>query len=148
MRRLHWKFYLAIVGTLMMFLVAIFIVWHAVSSPIGAAWGVESATRLTANLLVLKPRTAPDGELIDTLAYGLNADIVLVASDGRVQLAAMSSNFQFTDVELAQPGWHLSSNPTFGVRLDDGRLLVVHPHHRLLLHGLHLSFILIGVAAL
>jgi signal transduction histidine kinase len=148
MRRLHWKFYLAIVGTLMVFLVAIFIVWHAVSSPIGAAWGVEYATRLSASLLDAQPHTAPDSKIVDELAYQLNADIVLAGPDGRVQLAAMSSNFQFTVAELAQPGWHLSSNPTYGARLDDGRLLVVHPHHRLLLHGLHLSLILIGVAAL
>jgi signal transduction histidine kinase len=60
----------------------------------------------------------------------------------------MSSDFRFSDVELSQPGWHLGGDPTYGARLDDGRLLVVHPHRRLLLHGLHLALILCAVAGL
>src|SRR5262245_12657998 len=147
MRRLHWKFYLAIVSTLMIFLVSIFIVWHLVSSPMGGAWGIESATNLSAKLVGFEPSATARAAIVNRLAYELNADAMLVASDGRGELSAIRGDFQFTDAELSQPGWHLSDNPTYGARLDDGRLLVVHPHRRLLLHGLHLALILIGVAA-
>jgi signal transduction histidine kinase len=148
MRRLHWKFYLAIVGTLMMFLVASMMVWHALNSPIGAAWGIESATQLSAKLLDNGARAAPDTVIVDGLAYQLNADVVLVKPGGALQLAAYSSNFRFGHAPLTEPGWHLGPDPTYGTQLQDGRLLVVHPHHRLLLHGLHLALILCGVAGL
>ena len=74
--------------------------------------------------------------------------MVLVKPGGALQLSAYSSNFRFGGVLLGEPGWHLGPDPTYGARLDDGRLLVVHPHHRLLLHGLHLALILCAVAAL
>src|SRR5689334_9972631 len=146
MRRLHWKFYLAIVATLMIFLVAIFVVWHVVSSPLASAWGVESATELTARLLVSEPRASREQELIENLVHQLHADVALVAADGRVERAAMTGDFQFNGTALTQSGWHFFGNPTYGARLGDGRLLVVHPRHRMLLHGLHLALILIAVA--
>jgi signal transduction histidine kinase len=148
MRRLHWRFYLAIVGTLMVFLMTIIILWHVATSPISAAWGIESATHLAAKLLDARPRTGPDHEIINGLGYQLNADVQLIGTDGGTQLAAMSSNFVFSAQQRAEPGWHISGDPTYGTRLGDGRLLVVHPHHRMLLHGLHLVLILTAVAAL
>jgi len=148
MRRLHWKFYLAIIGTLMMFLVASMMVWHALNSPIGAAWGIESATQLSAKLLQGGARGAPETVIVDGLAYQLNADVALVKPGGELQLSAYGSGFRFEGAQLSEPGWHLGRDPTYGTRLGDGRLLVVHPHHRLLLHGLHLALILCGVAAL
>ena len=52
LRRLHLQFYIAIVGTLVAFLVCGAVVWHYFSAPRGAIWGIESATGLAATLLM------------------------------------------------------------------------------------------------
>jgi signal transduction histidine kinase len=148
MRRLHWKFYLAIVATLIVFLVAIFIVWHTVASPMGAAWGIESATELSAKMMSVGTRVAPDEVVVEELVHQLHADVILQKPDGSTQLSSYGGGFRFSAEQVAAPGWHLIGSPTFGARLDDGRLLVVHPRHRLLLHGLHLALILVAVAGL
>ncbi len=148
MRRLHWKFYCAIIATLLMFLVAVMVVWHTLNSPISAAWGIESATNLSAKLLSATPTAAPEGDIVGDLAEQLYADVALVGSDGGIQRSTYLGRFRFDEAQHYEAGWHLNGTPVYGARLEDGRLLLAHPHNRLLLHGLHLAFILIAVAAL
>ena len=51
MRRLHLKLYLAIVGTMVVFLIAGAMVWHHFAPPHMAMGGIESATELAAAML-------------------------------------------------------------------------------------------------
>jgi len=51
MRRLHLRLYLTIVGTLVAFAFCAAILWHLVAWPQGAAWSIETATHLSANML-------------------------------------------------------------------------------------------------
>jgi hypothetical protein len=50
-RRLHLKLYLAIVGTMVVFLIAGTVVWHHLVAPSMAMGGIESATQLAAEIL-------------------------------------------------------------------------------------------------
>jgi signal transduction histidine kinase len=147
MRRLHLQLYLAIVGTLLAFLFAAGFVWHAASSPQGAVWGVETATQLSVSLLSKGASTEVDQRTILTaLSDQIHADVALFSANGTEQLSA-GRVFEFTPEQRAKPGWHLRAGPSFGVRLDDGRMLAVHPRHRFLLHGLHMVLILGTIAA-
>jgi len=148
MRRLHLKLYLAIVGTLLVFLVAVAVVWHAVSTPMGAVWGVESATYMSASLMKDARDVAAEQRIIDALARQLHADVALFGGAG-TQLDA--GRARASDALLArrdQEGWQFRRDPSFGVRLEDGRMLAVHPRHRFVMHGLHVVAILTLVAAL
>ncbi len=147
MRRLHLRLYLAIVGTLLVFLVSAAIVWHTLASPLGAVWGVESAARMTARLLERQLSPEAQQDLVDTLSRQLHGDVVLLA---RVPAAApidSSGPLDVTPEQRTEPGWKFHDGPTFGVRLSDGRMLLVHPRQRFLLHTLHLVLILSFVAA-
>ena len=147
MRRLHLQLYLAIVGTLLAFLFAAGLVWHAASSPQGAVWGVETATQLSVSLLDRSVSGGADLRTILTaLSDQVHADVALFSADGIQQLSA-GRTFEFTPEQRAEPGWHLRAGPSFGARLDDGGMLVVHPRHRFLLHGLHMVLILGTIAA-
>ncbi len=148
MRRLHWKFYLAIIATLLMFLVAVMVVWHTLNSPISAAWGIESATNLSAKLLSATPHAAAEPDIVGNLGEQLYADVALLGNDGKIQLSSYRGNFRFDETQHFEAGWHFSGTPVYSAPLGDGRLLLAHPHNRLLLHGLHLALILIAVAAL
>ena len=68
MRKLHLKFYLAIVGTLMVFLLAGAMVWHHLSSPHAALSGIESATGLAATMLDRDRSAGAQREVIAALA--------------------------------------------------------------------------------
>lgn len=147
MRRLHLQLYLAIVGTLLAFLCAAGFVWHAASSPQGAVWGIETATQLSVSLLDRSTSSGADPRTILTaLSDQMHADVALFSTDGAEQLSA-GRGFEFTPEQRAEAGWHLRTGPTFGARLDDGRMLVLHPRHRFILQGLHMTLILGAIAA-
>jgi signal transduction histidine kinase len=147
MRRLHLQLYLAIVGTLLAFLFAAGLVWHVASSPQSAVWGVETATQLSAALLDKDASTGADPRtILAALSYQVHADVALLAADGIEELST-GRMFEFTPEQRAEPGWHLRAGPSYGIRLGDGRMLLVHPRHRFLLHGLHMVLILGTIAA-
>lgn len=147
MRRLHLQLYLAIVGTLLAFLCAAGFVWHAASSPQGAVWGIETATQLSVSLLDKDASYGVDAPMILTaLSDQVHADVALFSVDGTEQLKA-GRTFDFTPEQRAEAGWHLRNGPTFGARLDDGRMLVLHPRHRFILHSVHMTLILAVIAA-
>jgi signal transduction histidine kinase len=147
-RKLHLKFYLAIVVTLMMFLAAGGLVWHHLSSPLAALSGVESATGFAATLLAEDGNTQRTTEVITALAQRLHADVayydtanVLVYSSGNIPA--------MTPTELSDWGWHMRpGGPVLVWQFNDGRHLTVHPHHKFLLHSLHMLALLTGIAVM
>ena len=146
LRRLHLQFYIAIVGTLVAFLVCGAIVWHYFASPRGSVWGVESAVGLTATLLAEPYYSPRERELIAALGDQLHANVVVLGRDGKLQFETGRVPLQ-TRAELAKYGWSFTRDgPVFNSGLDDGRRLVVYPRRRFLLHGLHMSLILVAIA--
>jgi signal transduction histidine kinase len=146
MRRLHLKLYLAIVGTLLAFLGAIAVVWHLVSTPMGAVWGVESATYMSANLMKTAQNPAAQQRIVDALAEQLHADVAVFGGDGAITGPTHGTALDALQARRNLEGWQLQRAPSFGVRLEDGRMLAVHPRHRFLVHGLHVILILTFIA--
>ena len=147
MQRLHLRLYLAIVGTLLVFLVAAVIIWHSVASPLGAVWGVESATRMTVRLLERPGSPADQQSLIDSLGRQLHGDVALLGPDQTTAPVVQGQPIDATAAQRTEPGWKFNDGPTFGMRLADGRMLLVHPRQRLVMHTLHVVLILGLVAA-
>ena len=148
MQRLHLRLYLAIVGTLLVFLISAAIIWHTVASPLGAVWGVESATRMSAGLLERPGSPAYQQDLVDSLGRQLHGDVALLARDQTTPPITHGQPIDVSPEQRSQPGWKLHDGPTFGVRLNDGRMLLVHPRQRFLIHTLHVVLILSFVAAI
>ena len=150
MRKLHLRLYLAIVGTLVVFLVAGMIVMHHFAPPRMAVGGIESATGLAAIILDEKPHAADvEREIIVALAWQANANVVLYSAGGSmiVHIGGRPPAL-LTPAQVGGDGWRMTRNgPIYNRRLADGRHVVVHPRHRILLHGLHLGLLLTSVAA-
>ena len=149
MRKLHLKLYLAIVGTLFVFLIAGAMVWHHFAPPRLAMSGIESATGFACTLLDEGKHDA-DGvrDVIVALAYQANSDVVLYDSQARVTLNIGGRAPILTPEQVADTGWlMMRGGPAFNQRLADGRHVLVHPRHRFLLHSLHLGVLLTSIAA-
>jgi signal transduction histidine kinase len=146
-RRLHLKLYLAVVGTLMVFTLAGAFIWHFFA-PREAMWGVQSATGVAALIFEGEPPTSQQEDaMLDALSHQLRADVALHAPASAVPLKARGRPFDVTPEQLAGPGWRVTrQGPVYNQLLADGRRLVVHPRHRFLLHGLHLTLLLFTVA--
>jgi signal transduction histidine kinase len=145
MRRLHLKIFLAIVGALIAFAILSGAVWHIAASVRGAVPGIETATLFSARLLD-QGEASPDyaRSIVHALARQIDADAALFDRDGA--LLVESHHFDFTVEQRTTLGWTIPSGPTFAVALDGGRVLVVHPRHRFLLHGLHIMLLLVVIA--
>jgi signal transduction histidine kinase len=148
MRRLHLKLYLAIVGTLLVFLISGALVWHHYASPRGAVSGIESATDLATSILNDPARSAEQQRaVIDALARQLRADVTLYDAGGLTPIHASGRVVELGAVKLVEDGWLLTrGGPTLNQPLGDGRHLLVHPHHRFALMGVHLGLMLTGIA--
>jgi signal transduction histidine kinase len=147
-RKLHLKFYLAIIGTLLVFLTAGAVVWHHMSSPRMAIDGIESATNLVASML-----NRPDldevrqQELLDSLADQLRADTALFDISSAKPPRIGGEEFLLKPEERADSGWHMTSEgPVYNKALDGNRRLVIHPRGQMMMRGVHLSLIFIGIA--
>ncbi|MEO8019858.1 MAG: HAMP domain-containing sensor histidine kinase [Pseudomonadota bacterium] len=148
MRKLHLKFYLAIVGTLMLFLLCGATIWHHSAPPQAALAGIESATGLAAWMLDRSPTDERRRDVLDSLAGQLHADVALYDAAGARVLGSGNAH-TLTRAQIAEGGWHITdSGPTFSYWLSNGRHLIVHPRHRFLLYGLHMSLMLTTVAIL
>jgi signal transduction histidine kinase len=146
MRRLHLQLYLAIVGTLMAFLISGAVIWHQFASPRNAAWGVESAVGMAA---VLLDDASDDGRrhIIGSLARQLRADVALYGPDATRQHLSGDA-IPFSRNEIAEPGWSLTRRgPVFNQAIADGGHVIVHPRRRFLSHGLHMGLIFTAIAA-
>jgi len=150
LRRLHFKFYLAIVGTLVVFLVLIAIVWHHFAPSRMALGGIESAAGL-AGVMLDERKHDLDGtrEVLVALSYQANSDVVLYDARGTMVLNAGRRIPKLTPGQIADSNWMMTRNgPVFNRRLADGSHLLVHPRHRILAYGLHLGLMLTTIAAL
>ena len=153
MLRLYLRFYLALVASLLLFVVATAALWHFTSGSAEQA-GITLG-RLVQN--VLPPAAAPAGEqqeALRRLAAGLNADVTLFDSDGRA-IAAIGHPLPPPDAKHRHtmgifPG---QRGPASYVHLADGRWLVASAamgdgHARLVFHlVLTLLAVAIGIGA-
>jgi signal transduction histidine kinase len=152
MRRLHLKLYLAVVGTLVAFLLAIALVLHYFSPPRGGVWGVEGAAGVAAVLLAdpsVSASAQDEQSILDALARQLRADVALFGRQGTVPLRTSGHEFPATSVRQRPEGWELTvGGPVYHLALADGRFLLVHPRHRFVAHGLHLFMVLALIAVI
>ena len=147
MKRLHLRLYLAVVGTLFAFLVAAAAIWHFFG-PRRALWGVESAAGVAVLMFDKEPPTADEEEqVLMALANQLRANTALCTTPQAKVTRSSGAPGLCKVAQRLQPGWQMSSiGPLHNTRLDDGRWLVIHPRHRLIMHGVHIGLMLICVA--
>ncbi|HEV7606239.1 MAG TPA: ATP-binding protein [Steroidobacteraceae bacterium] len=146
MRRLHLKFYLAIVGTLMLFLLCGVMIWHHLSPPQAAIAGIESATGLAAWMVDRAATVEREREVIDSLAGQLHADVALYDAAG-ASVHTSGKAYPLTREQIAEGGWHITqSGPTYNYWLANDRHLIVHPRSGFVLYGLHTGLLLTTAA--
>ena len=148
MRRLHLRLYLTIVGTLVAFAFCAAILWHLVAWPQGAAWSIETATHLSANMLDDVREPTLDQTIVDALASQLHADVLLLDPDGSIPPVTHGERYVPAHGRVDEVGWRYDDGRSYAVRLADQRVLIVHPHYRFLLHGLHMVLFLSALAAI
>jgi signal transduction histidine kinase len=145
MLRLYLRFYLALVASLVLFVLATATLWHFTGGPMeqtGTTLG-----RLVQN--VLPPADLPaldQQEALRRLATGLNGDVTLFDNNG-MPIAAIGHPLP------APPGMHHDGEHASYVHLADGRWLAAsvpigYAHPRFMFHGaLALLALAIGIAA-
>ncbi|MES2263532.1 MAG: ATP-binding protein [Pseudomonadota bacterium] len=143
MARLYFRFYIALLASLLLFALAVATLWHRAGGPMER--GDNALAILVRN--ALPPAAAPAAEqqaALERLARGLGADITLFDA-GWTPLAAVGRPMPRPErhmLELVRPPHH------FHLRLDDGRHLVSTApigigRHRYMLHAILLSLALI-----
>jgi len=151
LRRLHLKLYLAIVGTLVVFLIACALVFHHLGPPRLALSGIESATGLAATMLDARKNKndlESTREILASLGYQANSDVAVFDAQGSMLLNAGRHAPRLTPAQIADSNWLMTRDgPTYNHRLADGSHLVVHPRHRILAYGLHMGLLLTTIAA-
>lgn len=130
MRKLHIQFYLAILATLAVFLLASAIFWGLTGNWRAEAWGVNAAAQLAQGLL--PPAAASHTEQqqsLDDLHQRLRMDFAVYDREGQL-IAANENAPRVARHRLSRPGWTWARGaPVWILPLDDGRRLVVrHPH--------------------
>ena len=148
MRRLHLRLYLTIVGTLVAFAFCAAILWHVVVWPQGAAWSIETATHMSANMLDEVHEPSLEQTIVDALASQLHADVLLLDPSGSKPPVRRGEHYVPGRGRVDDAGWRYDDGRSYAARLADQRLLIVHPHYRLFLHGLHIVLFLSGLAAI
>jgi signal transduction histidine kinase len=150
LRKLHLKFYLAIVGTLVAFLLACALVMHHLAPPRLAFAGIESAAGLAAVMLdERKHDLEATREVLISLSYQANSNVALYDAHGTMLLQAGRHVPALSPEQFADSGWLITRDgPTYNRHLADGNHLVVRPRHRILAYGLHMGLLLTTVAAL
>jgi signal transduction histidine kinase len=147
MRRLHLQFYLAILATIVVFMVASVAFWQLSSSWRSEAWGIETAGQFAGALL---PPASAGAErrqqVLDALRRHLDADVALYDGSGNV-LAASGHLPRITRQQLlGESGWIFTRGGPFGILvLDDGRRLVMRPTHHRSRHGAYLVVVPLSI---
>jgi signal transduction histidine kinase len=111
-------------------------------------WGVESAAGVAALLFDKEPPTAEQEEqVLLALADQLRANTAVCATP-QAKIARSSGAPGLCSLAIVrQRGWQMSRiGPLYSLMLDDRRWLVIHPRHRLILHGVHMGLMLISIA--
>jgi signal transduction histidine kinase len=150
MRRLHWRLYLAIVGTMLVFVAACAVAWHFFAPSRSTLAEVETTSALAAALLE-DPGTddARRRTIITSLSQQMHADVALFEPGSQVPAYTSFTPYIPDAAQLERSGWQIArGGPFYTVRLEGGRHLVVHPRRRLLLHGLHMSVLLLAIAGI
>jgi signal transduction histidine kinase len=148
-RRLHFKLYLAIVGSMLAFVAACVVAWHFFAPSRSTLGEVETTSALAAALLE-DPGTddARRGAIIGSLAQQMHADVALFAADSPEPSFTSHTRYVPSPAQLERSGWQFArGGPFYNVRLEGGAHLVVHPRRRLLLHGIHMGVLLLAIAA-
>ncbi|WP_313915941.1 HAMP domain-containing sensor histidine kinase [Tahibacter sp.] len=150
MSRLYLRFYLALLGSLLVFVIAAAMVWHRHGGP------VDRANDVLAQLVqnTLPPADATPSQqhaALRQIARDLGADVSLLAPD-RSPLAAVGEPRRATGDHVPASEWlqPWKPNARWSIHLPDGRWLVIglpigfrHPAYALLLT---LSVLAIAVA--
>jgi signal transduction histidine kinase len=131
-RRLHIQFYVAILATLAVFLLASVLFWHLAGTGTsrGETWSVDTAAQLADKLLPpANTSQAEQQQVLDNLHRQLG--IALALYDPRGQLVGRAGNIPLLEPQgLDQKGWTLAhGGPLLIVPLSDERRLVVRPQH-------------------
>ncbi len=149
-RRLHFKLYLAIIGTMLAFLAACAVAWHFFAPSRSTLGEVETTSALAAALLE-DPGTddARRGAIIGSLSQQMHADVALFAAGSSEPAFTSHTRYVPSAAQLERSGWQFArGGPFYSLRLEGGAHLVVHPRRRLLLHGVHMGVLLLAIAAL
>jgi two-component system, OmpR family, sensor histidine kinase RstB len=151
MLRLYLRFYLALVASLLLFVVATVTLWHYTSGSAEQA-GIALA-RLVQNVLPRADASASDQQdALRRLAAGLNADVTLFDPEAR-PVAAVGRPLPPPDVNHHRGVMPWNHGAVSYLHLADGRWLaagvpMLYVHTRLIFHlALMLVALAIGVAA-
>jgi two-component system, OmpR family, sensor histidine kinase RstB len=133
MRRLHSQFYLAILATIVMFLIASVLFWRLSAPWRGEAWGIEAAGQFAAALLPPGDAAMDQRQrVLERLRRHLNADLALYDVHGEFVAASGSLPRLAPRQLLEKSGWILThGGPMWVLPLDDGRRIVMQPTHHL-----------------
>jgi signal transduction histidine kinase len=137
MRRLHWQFYFAILATMILFIVASIVLWHATSSSRDDRIAIETAGQLAEQLL---PRpgasVAENQRIISAVSAHLGTGIALFDAHGGTLAKAGGLPALDEASILNGRGWTLTTDgPIWIIPLHDGRRLAFQPQHHLRPHG-------------
>ena len=144
--RLHIQFYLAILATLGVFLLAIALFVNLTGVTRGEAWSMETAAQLAASLLPGAAASSTEQQrAVADLGLRLRMDLALY--DARGQLLGKVGHIPpLGSRRLQREGWTFShEGPVWILPLDDGRRLVVRPHHPPHESGAHLLVIAVSI---
>jgi signal transduction histidine kinase len=150
MHRLHLKFYLAIVGTMLVFVAACAVAWHFFAPARSSLAEIETTSALAAALLEdAGTDDAHRRAIVESLSQQMHADVALFDAGSSTPALTSYTPFVPAAEQLDRSGWQIAhGGPFYSLRLEGGRQLVVHPRRRLLLHGLHMGVLLLGIAGI
>jgi len=126
MRRLHVQFYLAILATLTIFVIASAIFWSVTARVRDETWGANTVGEFVQGLL--PPASAPPNEqqrALDDLHQRLKIDLALYDSEGRL-IASAGRLPRLPREGTRNSGWAMAhGSPLWVLPFSDGRRLVV-----------------------
>lgn len=129
-RRLHIQFYLAILATLGVFVLALVIFWQLTDRWRSDTWGV-SATVQMVEVLFPPASSSPDEQqrVLDDLHNRLQMDIAIYDRDATL-IAASANMPRLAPRRLGKAGWRMTHDgPVLVLPLADQRTIVVRRPH-------------------
>jgi signal transduction histidine kinase len=135
-RRLHTQFYLAILATLAVFLLATILFWNIPGSSRGEMWSLDTAAQLAD--AVLPPASAAPADqqrVLDDLRGRLGMDLALYNDRGEL-IGSAGHIPPLPALRLRDKGWMVTHGGAVWVLpLSDERRLIVRPQHGPGTHG-------------
>jgi signal transduction histidine kinase len=159
MRRLYFRIYLAVLASLIVFALAIGLLWRTLGESGGVWQGGEMVAQFAQNILPPASTAKADQQAaLEKISAGLHADVSLFAAD-RSLLAAVGTPLSVPEegFEHGMFSARMQGPPAWTVRLQDGRWLVArrtatdrpfrHVPGLALVVALGLLFIVVAIAA-